>query len=150
MFGSYNVVYEQTGTHCDCCHTLLCNCNLSRKRNSLSFPFYFSHSLPSFSPFTVTWGEFISPPRNSVSPLFPQFPRIFLAFPPKFSRIQPISQWFPLIPQFPMQFSIQLHKCIILSLSIRPILCILHVFLKMKIRHYARQRIIDLGNSGEI
>ena len=54
-----------------------------------------------------------------------------------------------LIPQFPVQFLIQLHKCT-LSLSIRPILCILHVFLKMRIPHYSRQRIINLGNSGEI
>ena len=34
--------------------------------------------------------------------------------------------------------------------NIRPILCILHVSLKMRIPHYARQRILNLGNSGEI
>ena len=51
-----------------------------------------------------------------------------------------------------MQFSIQLHNCKS-SLSITLILCILHVSLKMRIPHYARQRIINLwkfcGNSGE-
>ena len=31
-----------------------------------------------------------------------------------------------------------------------PILCILHVSLKMRIQPYARLRIINVGNSGEI
>ena len=76
---------------------------------------------------------------------FPNFPPIS----PKIPRIPPISQWFLLIPRFRVQFSIQLHKCT-LYLSIKPILCILHVSLKMRIPHYARQRIINLVNSGGI
>ena len=88
------------------------------------FCFQFVSKIPQFSP---------NFPRNS--PEFPWFPNY--------------SYWSPLIPQFPVQFSIQLHKCT-LSLSIRPILCIIHVSLKMRIPHYARQRIINLENSGEI
>ena len=70
----------------------------------------------------------------------------------QFPNFPPISPEFPLIPpisQFPVQFSIQLHKCT-LSLSIRPILFLLQVFLKMRPPHYARQRVINIGNSGEI
>ena len=79
----------------------------------------------------------------------PNFPRISPKFSSNSPRIPRISQLFLLISQFPVQFSIQLHKGT-LSLSIRPILGILHVSLKMRIPHYARQRIINLGNSGEI
>ena len=50
--------------------------------------------------------------------LFPHWEKQF----PSYPLISPISQWFPLIPQFPVQFSIQLHKCTS-SLGIRPILC---------------------------
>ena len=67
---------------------------------------------------------------------FPTFPPISPEFPLYFPRIPPIFQLFLLIPQFPVQFSIQLHKC---TLSL-PILCILHVSLKMRIPHYARQK----------
>ena len=54
-----------------------------------------------------------------------------------------------MISVFPVQFSIQIHKCT-LSLSNRPILRIFHVSLKMRIPHYARQRIINQANSGGI
>ena len=50
------------------------------------------------------WGKLISLSRNSVGNATPQFP-------PHFSRISQITKWFLLIPQFPVQFSIQLHKC---------------------------------------
>ena len=85
---------------------------------------------PHYPPFSPIWGKLISSPENSVSPLgkhdFPIFPRISLDN--------------SMIPQLPVQFSIQVHKCT-LSLSIRPILCILHVSLKIRTPHYARQRI---------
>ena len=82
--------------------------------------------------------NFVSSLGKHDSPIFPHFLPISYEFPTN-------PPDFPLIPQF----SIQLHKCT-LSLSIRPILCILHVSLKMRISHYVRQRIINLGNSGEI
>ena len=90
---------------------------------------------------------------ETVSPHFPPrgrnwFPPNFPWISPEFPRFPNYSYWFPLISQFTVQFSIQLHKCT-LSLSIRPILCILHVSLKMRIPHYTRQRIINLGNFGE-
>ena len=117
---------------------------------SLSFPPPVSHkfprweflwnSFPSFSPFFSDVGGFHFPAN---------FPLISPKFPSNSPRIPRISQLFLLISQFPVQFSIQLHKGT-LSLSIRPILDILHVSLKMRIPHYARQRIINLGNSGEI
>ena len=85
-----------------------------------------------------------------------KFPPIFPTCFPQISRmgifVKQLSLIFlliPLIPQFTVQFAIQSHKCT-LSLGIRPILCILHVSLKIRISHYARQRIINLGNSGEI
>ena len=89
-----------------------------------------------------------------IFPLFPRrgrnwFPRQGILFPHWGNTIPQFSPNFPLIFQFPVQFSIQLHKCT-LSLSLRPILCILHVSLKMRILHYARQRILNLGNSGEV
>ena len=71
-----------------------------------------------------------------------------LQFSPNFPRIPNDSYWFPLISQYPVQFSIQLHKCTSSSLSIRPILCILHVSLKMRIPYFARQRNKNLGNCG--
>ena len=83
-------------------------------------------------------GQIDFPTRDLCFPIGEtQFPN----FPKNLSRNSPD---FPMIPQFPVQFSIQLHKCT-LSLSIRPILCILNVSLKIKIPHYARQRIKNLG-----
>ena len=102
-----------------------------------------------------------------IFPLFPRcggnwfphygntIPQFSSNFPPNFPINTPISMiptdsyWLPLILKFPVQFSIQLHNCTS-SLSIKPILCILHVSLKMRIPYYARQRIINLGNSVEI
>ena len=37
-----------------------------------------------------------------------------------------------------------------LQVNVTPILCILHVSLRMRIPHYASERIINLGNPGEI
>ena len=109
------------------------------------------NSSHSFFPFFTDVGEIDL--GNTISLFSPNFPQISPEFPtefppnsPDFSIISPDS---PRFPQFPVQFSIQLHNCT-LSLSIRPILCISHVSLKMRIPHYARQRILNLGNSGEI
>ena len=139
--------------------TVLCNWNLWWKQNSLPFLFHFPHLFHTNSPdryfcetvfiFSRCEGNLFC--RQGI--LFPNWgntiPQFPLNFPPNSPWFPNDSYWFLLIPQFPVQFSIQLHKCTS-SLSIKPILCILHVSLKMKIPHYARQRIINLGNSGEI
>ena len=137
---------------------VLCNWNLCWKRNSLSFPPPVSHKFPrweilwnsclSFPLFSPMWGELISPSVNSLSPLGKHNSPIFHQFPPNFPRFPNNCYWFLLIPQFPVQFLIQLHK-FTFSLSIRPISCILHVSLKMRIPHYARKIIINLRNSGK-
>ena len=136
--------------------TVLCNWNWSWKRNSLSFPFHFPYLFHTNSPdgnFCETVFTHFPPCGGNLFTrqgiLFPYWGNTIPQFPPDFPQFPNDSYWFPLIPQFPVQFSIQLHKCT-LSLSIRPILCILHVSLKMRIPHYARQRIINLRNSGEI
>ena len=67
----------------------------------------------------------------------------FLPISPDFSMITPDS------PVFRAVFNTTSQVCT-LSLSIRPILCILHVSLKMRIPQNARQRIINLVNSGDI
>ena len=107
---------------------------------------------PHFSTFSQTRGKLISPPGNSVSSLGKHNSPIFLQFPPNFPRISPK---FPLIsPDSPVRilysFQYNFANLCTLSLSIMPILCILHVSLKMRIPHYERQRIINLGNSGGI
>ena len=93
-------------------------------------------------------GKLIFPPGNSVSQFSPNFSRISLEFPPNsldFPMISPDSSVSCAV------FYLQLHKCT-LSVSIRPVLCILYVglSLKMRIPHYVRRRIINLGNYGEI
>ena len=135
---------------------------------SLAFPALVSHKFPgweyfwncflSFSPFFPEVGEIDFPFREfcfhidktQLPNFVPNFPPNFHWILPEFPRFPNDAYWFPLIPQFLVQFSIQLHKCRpTLSLSTRSILCILHVSLKMRILHYVRQRFINLGNSGE-
>ena len=95
------------------------------------------------SPFFLDGEEFDFPVREFCSPIgetqLPNFPPIPPEFHLNFPRFPNDSYWFPVFPQF----LIQLHK-FTSSLSIRPFLWILHVSLKIRI-HYARQRILNLG-----
>ena len=120
----------------------------------------FSLIFPLFSPM---WGKLISPPGSFVSSLerhnssiSPNFPQISLQFPLNSPQIHPISKFFLLIPpDSPVScavFNTTSQVYFVSEHQNRPtgILCILHVSSKMRIPHYARQRIINLGNSGEI
>ena len=111
-----------------------------------------------FSPFPWCGGT----PGNSVSPLgkhnSPIFPPITPEFRPnfpwistEFPRFPNDSYWFPsFLCSFKYNFT-SIH-CLWAS-GLRYFMHIhvyIHISLKMRIPHYARQRIINLGNSGEI
>ena len=94
---------------------LLCNWNLWWKRNFLSFPPPVSRKFPRCE---LLWNRFPQCGGNCFSRpgiLFPylgnNFP-ISSECPLNFPRFPNDSYWSPpLIPQFPVQFSTQLHKC---------------------------------------
>ena len=91
------------------------------------------------------WGKLISP---EFSPNFPRISPEFLLNSPDFPIIPTDSPWFPsFLCSFQYNFTSVL--CL-LAFNFWPNLCILHVSLKMRIPHYAGQRIINLGNFGEI